>query len=102
MSQTIHPVTGDVGTFNVQLAVNLGDVNSAILYEWLDNHSRNLQPDENGLKWLFVSCRQISEALPFYSTKQVRKLLQDLLDQGMISVCPKNMESKAYAIKGGI
>ena len=89
-------------SFSTQLAVNLGDPSCAIVYEWIERKSKDLPPDENGLKWLFVSKKEMSNDMPFFSSDQIKRILKKLLDQGIISVVEKNGSSNSYSINGGV
>ena len=103
MTKTQNPLPEErLHSFNTQLAVNLGDPSCAILYEWIERKSQDLPSDENGLKWLFVSRKQIREELPFFSPDQIKRILKKLLDLGVIDVCSKNGSNNSYSVKGGV
>ena len=102
MNQENHPTSNGMWSFNTQLAVNLGSAECAIVYEWIENKSKDLIPDEKGLKWLFVSRKEMNEAMPFFSPDQIKRILKKLIDQGIIDVCSKNGSNNSYSINGGV
>ena len=97
-----HPTNPFEYSFNTITAVNLGDPSCAIVYEWIEKKSKDLPADENGLKWLFVSRKQMSQEMPFFSPDQIKRILKKLLDQGVIDVCAKNGSNHSYSVKGGV
>lgn len=69
-----YTINESLYSFSTQLAVNLG----------------------------FVSRKQISDELPFYSTDQIKRILKKLLDKAVISVCSNNGSNNSYSINGGV
>lgn len=86
----IHPSVGDIGTFNIALAVQLGDVDLAIMLQFFINtisaHKRLGRNDKEGRTWNFCSRHELTSYFPYWNEDKIKRKLKNLIDAGILMV----------------
>ena len=90
MTREISPTVGDVGTFNIQLAIDLGDVDLAIICQFFLNtiaqHKREGRHQIEGRTWNYCSRAELVAYFPYWNEDKIKRKLRNLIDRGILIV----------------
>ena len=80
-------IYGKYHSFNVGLAVEVGVEKATLLCNlefWLDRNKANKTNIHDGFVWTFNSSRAFSELFPYWNSKKIQRMLNDLEADGYI------------------
>ena len=74
-------------SFDAELARRYGVQEAIVIYYlqyWIERNERNGQNFVDGEYWTFNSAKKMSELLPYFSQKQIQRILSRLIGQGIL------------------
>lgn len=83
-------------SFDIEVAKQYGILEAVIINNlsfWIDHNAANETNYYDGCYWTFNSARAFSELMPYASSKQIRRALDHLKDEGIIQTGNYNKSS---------